>query len=144
MGNLLDRKALLTKEKLQIAKVEFEDGDFVYVRQMYGRERDAFESSMLKKTKDAKGNVTSVETVLDDFRAKLAVMTLCDEEGKALLQPSDYAVLSMSISAKRLEKIVNKAQEINAITEQDKEGILKNSVAGQAGNSSSDSAESSE
>jgi hypothetical protein len=45
------------------------------------------------------------------------------------------------MSAAKLEKIINVAQEINAITEADKEALVKNSDAGQPGNSSSASAE---
>jgi hypothetical protein len=141
MGNLLSRDQLLSKDKLEIVKVEFEDGNYVFVRQMTGHERDRFEQSMLRKNKDAKGNIISVETVMEDFRAKLAVMTLCDEEGKLLLDPKDTITLSRNISAKRLEQIINVAQKLNAITEEDKEGIVKNSVAVQDGNSNSDSVE---
>ena len=127
MGQLLGKAELLQKEKLEIEKVEFENGDYVYVRQMTGHERDMFEQSMLKKNKDGKGNVLSVETVMDDFRSKLAAITLCDEEGKSLLSANDYAVLGNSMSAKRLEKIINISQKLNAITEEDKEAIVKNS-----------------
>lgn len=139
-GILLDRKALLAKEELQVVKVTFEDDNFVYVRQMTGHERDAFEQSMLRKIKDKKDAVTGYESTLDDFRAKLAVVTLCDEKGNLLLEPSDYLVLSTAMTAKKLETIVNKAQEINKITDEDKEELLKNSVAGLEDNSSSGSA----
>jgi len=138
MGSLLNREALLTKEKLEIAKVEFENGDYVFVRQMTGHERDAFEQSLLKKVRDAKGTVISYEQATEDFRAKLAVLTICDEEGNIVLEPKDYHALSRSMSAKTLETIINKAQELNKITEEDKEGLVKNSVADQDGNSSSD------
>lgn len=141
MGNLLTKDLLLQKEKLEIEKVEFENGDYVYVRQMTGHERDMFEQSMLKKNKDGKGNVLSVETVMDDFRSKLAAITLCDEEGKSLLSANDYAVLGNSMSAKRLEKIINMSQKLNAITEEDKEAIVKNSKPEGEDNSNSVSVE---
>jgi hypothetical protein len=136
MGNLLTKDLLLQKEKLEIEKVEFDNGDYVYVRQMTGHERDMFEQSMLRKNRDGKGNVLSVETVMDDFRSKLAAITLCDEEGKSLLSANDYAVLSNNMSAKRLEKIINISQKLNAITEEDKEAIVKNSKPGVEDNSS--------
>jgi hypothetical protein len=127
MGNLLSKADLLQKEKLEVVKVEFDNGDYVYVRQMTGHERDMFEQSMLRKNRDGKGTVISVETVMDDFRSKLAAITLCDEDGKSLLDAQDYKVLSNSMSAKRLEKIINVSQKLNAITEEDKEEIVKNS-----------------
>lgn len=139
---LLTREDLLTKEKLDIVKVELGEGKFVFVRQMTGRERDQFEQSMLKKHRDAKGNVLSYEQVTEDFRAKLAVCTVCDEEGKLLLRTTDIAALSSNMSAKTLETIITKAQELNKITEEDKENLVKNSEVGQADNSPSDSVES--
>ena len=139
MGNLLDRAALLTKEELKVEKVEFENGDFVYVRQMTGRERDTFEQSLLKKNRDSKGTVISYEQSTEDFRAKLAVVTVCDENGKLVFNPLDYGILSINMSAKRLEKIVNEAQKLNAISEEEKEALVKNLEVGPADNSSSDS-----
>lgn len=140
-GVLLNRDALLAKEELTIEKVEFDNGDFVYVRQMTGHERDLFEQSLLKKNRDSKGIVVSYEQATEDFRAKLAVVTLCDEAGNSILEPKDYPILSRNMSAKRLETIINKAQKLNAITEEDKEAIVKNSVADQVGSSNSDFAE---
>ena len=139
MGELLNSSKLLEREELQIQKVEFENGDFIFVRQMTGHERDTFENSLLKKNRDGKGNIVSIEQNTDDFRAKLAVVTICDDKGNLLLKPTDYPQLSKNMSAKRLEKIINVAQKINAITEEDKENIIKNSEVGQADNSSSNS-----
>lgn len=138
---LLDRKRLLSKEALEIIKVDLGRDEFVFVRQMTGRERDRFEQSLIKETKDEKGATVSYDRSLEDFRAKLAVVTLCDESGKSLLQPDDFPVLSQNMSAARLEKIVNEAQRLNKITEQDKEALVKNLGAVPDGNSNSDSVE---
>ena len=142
MGELLNRSKLLEKEELQRVKVEFENGDFVYVRQMTGRERDNFEQSLIKETKDSKGVVVGYDRALGDFRAKLAVVTVCNEQGDMIFMPDDYNTLSRHMSAKKLESIVNKAQELNKITEEDKEALVKNLEVGQADNSISVSAES--
>jgi len=139
----LSRSLLLQKEELEKVKVDLGKGEFVYVRQMTGRERDNFEQSLIKENKDLKGNVTGYDRALGDFRAKLAVVTVCDEEGKALFLPADYSLLSQNMSAKRLELIVNAAQKLNAISEEDKEALVKNSSAVQDGNSPSDFAENS-
>lgn len=136
---ILSRESLLKKEDLTTVKVELGGGEFVFVRQMTGRERDTFEQSLIKKIKDGKGIVTAFEQSTEDFRAKLAVCTVCDEAGKLLLKPTDYPLLSESMSAARLEKIVNAAQKLNAISEEDKEALVKNSVVGPADNSTSDS-----
>ena len=136
----LSREKLLEKEELEIVEVDLGKGEFVCVRQMTGRERDQFEKSLMKETKDKKGNV-DYERNLGDFRAKLAVNTVCDEEGKLVFRPQDYETLSVNISALRLEKIVNEAQKLNAITEEDKEELVKNLDAAQSGSSTLDSAE---
>ena len=140
----LDRKTLLQKEKLEVVKVDLGNDEFVFVKQMTGRERDNFEQSLLKKIKDNKGMITGFEQATEDFRAKLAVVTVCDEEGNCILQPRDYSLLSENMSARRLETIVNVAQKLNAISEQDKEELVKNLEAVQDGNSSSDFVETSE
>lgn len=135
----LDRAHLLKKEELEIVEVDLGGGVFVCVRQMTGRERDNFEHMLYTINTNKKGEVTT-EKHLEDFRAKLVVCTICDENGKALLTSKDYVQLSRNMSAFRLEKIVNVAQKLNAITEQDKEDLVKNSEGDQVANSSSDSA----
>lgn len=135
---LLDRKSLLAKEKLEVTKVDLGDGNYVFVRQMTGRERDRFEQSLIKENKNAEGGY---EKTLEDFRAKLAVCTVSDEDGNLILQPGDFGILSQNMSAAKLEKIINTAQRINKISEDDKENLVKNSEAVQDGNSTSDSVE---
>ena len=139
--NLLNREELLKKEALKIEKVDLGNDEYVYVRQMTGRERDLFENSLVVEIKNRKGIVERYESNTKDFRAKLCVCTICDEEGVLILKPNDYEMLSTNMSAARLEAIVNKAQELNAISEKDKENLVKNSDADPAGNSTSDSAE---
>lgn len=142
MEKLLNRENLLSKEELKIVKVDLGKYEYVYVRQMTGRERDKFEQSLIKRTHDNKGKVTGYEQALDDFRAKLAVNSVCNEQGNLLLQSGDYPQLSQMMSAARLEKIVNESQKLNAITEEDKEELIKNSEVALGDNSSSDSVES--
>jgi len=137
MGNLLGRKLLLAKEECKIEKVKLESGDYVFVRQMSGRDRDRWESSILKRVEKA-GKVT-MEQNLEDFRAKLVVATVCDEKGILLLQPADAPILSQNMTARSLEVIVEAAQKLNKITEEDKENLTKNSEAAQSGSSTSDS-----
>jgi len=137
----LSRNLLLQKEELEKVRVDLGKGEFVYVRQMTGRERDNFEQSLIKEKKDTKGNVVSYDRALGDFRAKLAVVTCCDEDGKGLFLPDDYSLLSQNMSARRLELIVNAAQKLNAISEEDKEALVKNSSPEQGDNSNSGSVE---
>lgn len=139
---LLGKKELLEKEKPQVEKVDLGKGDFVFVRSMTAHDRDVWERSVLKERRNSKGQLESYDTVLEDLRAKLAVMTVCNEEGDLTLEQKDYVMLSRSISAARLEKIINAAQKLNGISEEDKEELVKNSLADQVGNSNSDSVDS--
>ena len=140
MGNLLSRINLLAKQKLEIVKVVLDDGDYVFVREMSGRDRDRWESTILKKV--TKGKEVTMEQNLEDFRAKLAVATVCDDKGVLLLSEENIPVLSQNMSARNLQTIVEVAQRLNKITEDEKEDLVKNSGAGVAGSSNSDSVKS--
>jgi len=135
---LLNREMLLQKDDLKIEKVELSKG-YVFVREMTGHEKDVWEQSMLKQ-KTVNGKV-EYETSLDDFRGKLAVITVCDAEGNLLFKPEDFRLLNKSMSASNLERIVNAAQKLNAISEKDRDEILKNSEADLEEGSNSSSAE---
>ncbi len=133
----LSRADLLQKDELEKVEVDLGKDQIIYVRQMTGRERDSFEQSLRREVKDTKGVITGFDVALNDFRAKLAVSTVCDEEGKLIFLKDDYSLLSQNMSAAKLEKIVNVAQKLNAISEEDKEALVKNSVVGPADNSPS-------
>lgn len=134
----LSREQLLKKEVLEIKKIDLGDGEFIFVRQMTGHERDQFESLLVRKV-EKKDKTIDFEQTLEDFRAKLAVNSICDEQGNLILRKEDYEILSKNMSAKKLEKIVNVAQKLNAISDKDKEELLKNLEGDQVANSSSDS-----
>ena len=139
----LNRDVLLQREELEVVQVDLGDDVCVFVRQMTGRERDTFERSLYNVVDDKREKTgVRLDRHLEDFRAKLCVCTICDDAGELLLRATDFDELSKNMSAQRLEKIVNVAQRINAISEEDKEELVKNSDAGLAGNSSSDSVES--
>ena len=138
---LMTREALLQRDELKIEKVELSRG-YVYVREMTGHEKDIWEQSMLKqKPSGDKNKPVEYETTLEDFRAKLAVVSVCDAEGNLLFEQKDVKLLNKMMSASNIEKIVEVAQRLNAVTDKDKETILKNSEADQDDSSNSDSAE---
>jgi len=135
---MLTREELLKKEKLKIVKVKFDEKNFVYVRQMTGREREQFEGLLVKKISKG-GKVVDYQQSMEDFRAKLAVNCLCNTKGVNLMQPEDYATLSQNMSASRLTKIADAAGKLNGITDEDKEELVKNSDSVQDDASNSDS-----
>lgn len=95
-----------------------------------------FENSVLRWRQDG-----TADQDLRNFRAKLAVNTLCDEEGNNLLKPSDVDTLSRHISAEKMARIVEVAGELNKVAGFfDAEQEVKNSEDGQSESSTSDSA----
>ncbi len=123
----LNREALLQQDELKIEKVQLTRG-FIFVREMTGREKDIWEQSMLKQRPSGnKAAPIEYETSLEDFRAKLVVVTACDENGVLIFRPQDVKELNKAMSATNIERIVETAQRLNAITEKDKDVILKNS-----------------
>jgi hypothetical protein len=136
---MLTREQLLTREKLEIKEVDLGNGDFIYVREMYANEKNQFEMSIMKEV-EGKDGKTSYKQNLKNFQAKLAVNTICDQDGNNVLLPNDVEALATSMGAKRMNKIILVAQELNKITEEDKEKMLKNSDGGETADSSSASA----
>ena len=124
---ILSREQLLAKQELKVEKVKLSTGE-THVRQMNGREKNRFELTLGHWEDDSADSAKQryVRT-LEDFRAKLAVHTLCDKAGVLLLKPEDVDVLSENMSAADLERIADKAQSINAITDLDREKMVKNS-----------------
>lgn len=140
-ANFLTRELLLQKDDLKIEKVELTRG-FVYVREMTGHEKDIWEQSMLKQKASGNPNKpVEYETVLEDFRAKLVVVTVCDENGNLVLEAKDVKVLNKMMSASNMEKIVEVAQRLNAITQKDRDEIVKNLEADPVASSNSGSVE---
>lgn len=143
---VLTREMLLEqRDELKIERVELSRG-YVYVREMTGKEKDIWERSMMRRVTipGQAGNqmqATQYETTLEDYKGKLAVVTVCDESGNLLFDMRDVKKLSAQLSASNLEKIVEKAQEINAISQKDKDEILGNLEQDLKDNSTSDSVE---
>jgi len=124
---LLSREALLQRDELKIERVELSKGH-VFVREMTGLEKDIWEKSMLKeKPSGNKNRPVEYEVNIEGFRAKLAIVTVCDEKGVLMFKPEDVRVLNQMMSAANLDRIITVAQRLNAITEKDKEELLKNS-----------------
>ncbi len=136
---LLNRAGLLHKEERKVVKVDLGNDEFVYVCEMSGKMRDAFEQSMFRKIKVK--DKTDYESDITNFRAKLAVATVCDEKGMLLLSTSDVTILSENMSAVKLMKIADAAAELNKLTPEEQEDLIKNSKGGETADSTSASAE---
>lgn len=123
----LTREQLLAKQVLKIERVKLSTGD-THVRQMNGREKNRFELT-LGHWEDYEENGKPKQRYvrsLEDFRAKLAVHTVCDKDGNLLLKPEDIDALSENMTGADLERLAEAAQKLNAITDLDRERMVKN------------------
>ena len=136
---VFSRDILLQKEELEMQFVRLdEDGNGVFVKAMCASERDDFERDMMEEQEDENGTVFKVG--MKNFRAKLAVRTVVDENGTLIFSPDDVERLGKSMSAKRMELIVTAAQKLNNISKKDREKLEGKSEGNQESDSSSDSA----
>lgn len=124
----MNRDDILNAKDIKIEAVKAWGGT-VYVKGMTGRERDQFEASIIR----TKGRNQTIN--LQDVRAKLCVLTICDENGVRLFEDADIPALSEK-SAGELQKVFEVAQRLSGITEEDvdelTEGLKDNPFGGSA------------
>lgn len=94
------------------------DDAFVYVKKMSSAERDAFESSLVKR----KGK--KVEQDNSNFRARLAVATCCDETRQPIFSINDLKMLGERDPAP-LVRISEEAVKLNKLSVEDDEELEK-------------------
>lgn len=130
----LSRKDILNVVDLKTEEVNVPEwGGSVLVRGLTGIERDAFEASILdfKASKDGNPVMT-----LDNFRAKLVVVSVVDENGEMLFQPGDVTALGQK-SASALQRVFDVAQRLSGLTKEDVAQLTKNSDSAPSGASPS-------
>ena len=149
----LTKEMLLEQQDvLAIEKVELKDGKdvvrgHVFVREMTAKEKDTWEGSLRKELPAIGGQksgnqLSEISMNLVDYRAKLAICTLCDKQGirQFDMTKNNIANLSAKLSAANMERIADAASVLNKITKKDQEELTKNSEADQNDSSNSDSA----
>jgi hypothetical protein len=128
---LLSRDAILQTNDLPTELVHVPEwGGDVYVRAMSGAERDAFEVAVVS-------NPGKHQTLnLANIRARLVATTVVDQQGVRLFTDADVAALGGK-SAAALDRVVEVAQRLSAVSDGDVEQLAKNSVSGQSDDSGS-------
>lgn len=107
---ILSRDSILTVEDLPREEVDVPEwGGSVVVRTMTGSERDAFETVHIKDP-------------TKDIRARLAVHTVCDDQGTLLFSLNDVDAVGKK-SAAALDRIFAVAVRLNGISKQDVEDL---------------------
>lgn len=119
---MLDKKAILNSDDLPREEVEVERwGGSVWVRTLTGTERDEFEQSCIKSKGSGKGRDVNMVNI----RARLCVLTLCNEKGERLFDARDIDALGKK-SAMCLDLIFSVAQKLNGLGNEDVEDLAKN------------------
>ena len=118
---LLSKTAILTAQDLQTEDVEVPEwGGAVRVRSFTGRERDAFEASMVRgEGRDRKVDLTNM-------RARLVGLTVIDETGQRLFTDEEVDLLGAKSGA-ALDRVFAIAQKLNGLSGSDVEELSKNS-----------------
>lgn len=104
MMNTLTKEAILAADDLPRERVSVSEwGGDVFVRTMTGTDRDAFETSLLGK-----------DGRMENVRARLVSLTLCNEAGTRIFDDSEIVVLGTK-SARALDRVFSVAQRLNGI-----------------------------
>ncbi len=119
---------ILGKKDLPSEKVNVPEWDMdLWVKTMTGSQRDAWEAAEVKGaggTKAIKANGID-EAAYVGSRARLLVLTVCDESGALVFKRDQVDQLSEK-SAGALSKLFNVAVRLNHISEDDIEDLEKN------------------
>lgn len=97
---------------------------YVWVRTLDGEERDKWEESLTEN----KGKRVKVK--LDNIRAKLAVATCVDDDGRQVFTEEDIVKLS-KLSCLPLARVFNVASELNGLSQEDVDELVGESKGGQ-------------
>lgn len=126
---ILSKDDILRAEDLPRELVDVPEwGGAVMVRGLSASERDAFEASIV----ELRGKDRRIH--LENIRAKLASLTICDEQGNRLFSDSEVTALGKK-SAQAVQRVFDVAQRLSGISETDVEELAKNSGSGPAGDS---------
>ena len=119
--SLLSKTAILAANDLKSEDVEVPEwGGAVRVRSFTGRERDAFEASMVRgEGRDRKVDLTNM-------RARLVGLTVIDETGQRLFTDEEVDLLGAKSGA-ALDRVFAIAQKLNGLSGSDVEELSKNS-----------------
>jgi len=117
---LLDRDAILEVDDINIELLDIPEwGGEVYVRGLTGIERDNYEAGLII----SRGKQQVVN--LQNARAKLCALSLCDADGKPLFTPADVIRLGEK-SASALSKVFETAQRLSGLSDEDVADLTEN------------------
>ena len=121
---LLTKSSILAANDLKTQDIAVPEwGGSVRVRSFTGRERDAFESSMVRGDgKDRKVDLTNM-------RARLVGLCVIDETGARVFSDDEIDLLGAKSGA-ALDRVFAVAQSLNGLSNADVDELTKNSDGG--------------
>ena len=125
MKKLLTKESILEIEDLALVEMEIPEWDgIVTLKPLTGEEKDNFEYAIFTETKEGKS--------LKNLRARLVAASVVNPDTKELLfTQSDVAYLGRKSGA-ALDRIFQRAQEINHMKKEDVEALTENLPQGQS------------
>lgn len=139
---LLTRDQILQVQDLRTETVTVREwGGEVMVRGMTGAQRDAFEQSLLIGRQTDRGEGGDSAMAVRNVRARLVAFSVVDEAGEPLFGMDDIEALGKK-SASALDRLMEAAQRVSAMTEKDIADLGKPSAPTDGASSTSGSPES--
>lgn len=112
---VLSKDAILQAPDMPVETVSVPEwGGQVCVRTMSGTDRDAFEASLIGQ----QNGQQNAQHQLQNVRARLVALTVCDKSGARLFSDADIPALGTK-SAKALDRVFAVAQRLNGIGQQE-------------------------
>jgi len=121
----LSRDSILEVNDLKTERVHIPEwGGDVLVRTLTAKERDEFENSMVKVSGRGRSQVR--ELIIQNVRARLAVLTVLNEDGEQMFNRTDEEALGKKAGS-ALNRIWDVSSRLAGISDSDVEEILGNS-----------------
>ncbi len=140
---VLGAAEILNMQDLGVVLVDVPEwGGQVFVRQISGTERDEFEARQQWRNRQCACADDTEEAAVDrlnNFRARVAALTLADSKGKALFTEEQVEALGEKNGA-ALDRVFDVACRMNGLYQADIEDLVKNSGSGRNADSGSASA----
>ncbi|MET9999826.1 hypothetical protein ABZ069_23130 [Streptomyces microflavus] len=141
MTNYLSAEQILDADDLKIEDVPVPEwGGTVRVKGMSGTERDRFEAGFIG------GDMKQLppDKALEYYRARIAAACLVDQAGKKMFRSVGEVKRLSDKNAEALQRVVDVANRLSGLTEEDVEELTGNSAAAPSGSSTSDSPDTSD
>jgi len=132
---VLGKDGILQANDKTIVLVEVPEwGGYVNVRVLSGTERDSFEAVTAKPTDDEE--LGDRVKRLENLRARLAVLAICDDDGNRLFKDCDAGALGAK-SAAALDRVFGVACDLSGLTAKDVKELEGNSDGDRSASSGS-------